>query len=182
MDKRTFLILVGPDYEDLEVWYPKLRLEEAGYTVKLAGLGERDYRGKHGYPCQADGTVKDFPADSLCGLLAPGGWAPDKIRRDPQVLERVREVYAQGKLVATICHGPWILISAGIVRGRRMTSTVGIRDDVVNAGATWVDEPAVVDGNLVSARVPKDLPAFVMAMLRVLRSTGAVPAVDAAEQ
>src|SRR5438270_13611232 len=102
----TILILVGPEYEDLEVWYPKLRLEEAGYSVKLAGLGEREYRGKHGYPCVVDGTVADFPASELCGLLAPGGWAPDKIRRDARVLERVREVNAAGKVIATICHGP----------------------------------------------------------------------------
>jgi len=168
MDAKTVLILVGPEYEDLEVWYPKLRLEEAGYAVKLAGLGEREYRGKHGYPCVVDGTVSDFPAASLAGILAPGGWAPDKIRRDREALARVREVHERGRLVATICHGPWILISAGIVRGRRMTSTIGIRDDLVNAGAEWVDEPAVTDGNIVSARVPKDLPAFGAAMLNVL--------------
>jgi len=165
---RTILILVGPEYEDLEVWYPKLRLEEAGFEVKLAGTGEREYRGKHGYPCPVDGRVADFPASSLRGLVAPGGWAPDKLRRDADVLRRVREVHAEGKMVATICHGPWVLISAGIVRGRRLTSTVGIRDDLVNAGAEWVDEPAVVDGNIVSARVPKDLPAFGAAMVRVL--------------
>ena len=167
-DRGTFLVLVGPDYEDLEVWYPKLRLEEAGYRVKLAGTGEPEYRGKHGYPCPVDGHVKDFPASGLVGILAPGGWAPDKLRRDPEVLARVREIDAAGKLVATICHGPWILISAGIVRGRRMTSTVGIRDDLVNAGAEWVDQPAVTDGHVVSARVPKDLPAFAKAMLAVL--------------
>ena len=162
------LILVGPEYEDLEVWYPKLRLEEAGYEVKLAGLGEAEYRGKHGYPCKVHGRVADFPASRLAGILAPGGWAPDKIRRDPDALQRVREVHAAGKMVATICHGPWVLISAGIVRGRRLTSTIGIRDDVVNAGAEWVDAPAVIDGNLVSARVPKDLPPFGRAMLEVL--------------
>jgi protease I len=167
-DPKTLLILVGPEYEDLEVWYPKLRLEEAGFEVKLAGTGEREYRGKHGYPCTADGKVADFPAAGLAGILAPGGWAPDKLRRDAEVLRRVREVHAAGKLVATICHGPWILISAGIVRGRRLTSTVGIRDDLVNAGAEWVDAPAVVDGNIVSARVPRDLPAFARAMLGVL--------------
>lgn len=165
---RTILILVGPEYEDLEVWYPKLRLEEAGFEVKLVGTGEREYRGKHGYPCQVDGRVADFPAGSLAGLVAPGGWAPDKLRRDPEVLRLVREVHAAGKMVATICHGPWVLASAGIVRGRRLTSSAGIRDDLVNAGAEWVDEPAVVDGNIVSARVPKDLPAFGVAMLRVL--------------
>ena len=166
---RTVLMLVGPEYEDLEVWYPKLRLEEAGFSVKLAGVGEKEYRGKHGYPCAVDGHVRDFPAEDLVGLIAPGGWAPDKLRRDADVLERVREVNKAGKMVATICHGPWVLISAGILRGRKLTSTVGIRDDVVNAGAEWIDQPAVIDGNLVSARVPKDLPDFAKAMLQVLR-------------
>ncbi|HEV8323677.1 MAG TPA: type 1 glutamine amidotransferase domain-containing protein [Myxococcota bacterium] len=162
------VMLVGPEYEDLEVWYPKLRLEEAGFEVKLAGIGDASYHGKHGYPCQVDGHVRDFPAEGLAGIVAPGGWAPDKLRRDADVLARVREIHAAGRMVATICHGPWVLISAGIVRGRRLTSTVGIRDDLVNAGAEWVDEPAVIDGNLVSARVPADLPAFGLAMLRVL--------------
>ncbi|HVP68192.1 MAG TPA: type 1 glutamine amidotransferase domain-containing protein [Anaeromyxobacteraceae bacterium] len=164
----TVLILVGPEYEDLEVWYPKLRLEEAGLEVKLAGLGEREYRGKHGYPCRVDGHVRDFPAAGLAGIVAPGGWAPDRLRRDPEVLQRVREVHAGGAMVATICHGPWVLVSAGIVRGRRLTSTAGIRDDLVNAGAEWVDAPAVVDGNIVSSRTPADLPAFGKAMLGVL--------------
>jgi protease I len=170
----TILILVHNDYEDLEVWYPKLRLEEAGYTVKMAGLGEASYRGKHGYPCPVDGHVKDFDAKSLAGIVAPGGWAPDKLRRDADVQARIRELNDANKMVATICHGPWILISAGIVRGRRLTSTVGIRDDVVNAGAEWVDQPAVIDRNIVSARVPKDLPAFAQAMLKVLESSGSV--------
>ena len=136
---KTILILVGPEYEDLEVWYPKLRLEEAGFETKLAGIGEKGYRGKHGYPATMDGHVRDFPAAQLGGIIAPGGWAPDKLRRDLDVLTRVREVHAAGKLVGTICHGPWVLISAGIVRGRTLTSTLGIRDDVINAGATWVD-------------------------------------------
>jgi deglycase len=164
MSKGTVLVLVGPEYEDLEVWYPKLRLEEAGYDAPLAGIGEASYRGKHGYPCPVDGHVRDWKSEQLAGLLAPGGWAPDKIRRDPDALRLTREVHAAGKLVATICHGPWILISAGIVRGRTLTSTVGIRDDLVNAGATWVDRPVCVDGNIISARVPKDLPAFGKAM------------------
>jgi protease I len=176
VSKGTFLILVGPEYEDLEVWYPKLRVEEAGFETRVAGMGESRYLGKHGYPCPVDGHVRDFPAESLIGILAPGGWAPDKLRRDPVVLERVREVNAAGKLVATICHGPWILISAGIVRGRTLTSTVGIRDDVVNAGAHWVDQPVVTDGNLVSARVPKDLPAFGQAIVRLLTAPLSLPA------
>jgi protease I len=164
----TVLMLCGPDYEDLEVWYPKLRLEEAGYTVKVAGLGDESYTGKWGYPCKTDGHVKDFPADGLVGLIAPGGWAPDKLRRDDEVKKRVREVHAQGKLVGTICHGGWILISAGIARGKRLTGTTAIKDDLENAGAIWVDEPVVVDGNVVSSRVPKDLPRFGAALVEVL--------------
>lgn len=168
MSRGTFLILVGPEYEDLEIWYPKLRVEEAGFDVVLAGIGETSYRGKHGYPCSVDAHVRDVTAGSLVGLLAPGGWAPDKIRRDPDALQLVRAVHDAGKVVATICHGPWILISAGIVRGRRLTSTVGIRDDLVNAGAVWVDEPVVVDGNIVSSRVPKDLPQFGLGLVKLL--------------
>ena len=168
MTQPTILCLVGPEYEDLEVWYPKLRLEEAGCSVPLVGMGEAGYRGKHGYPAAVDGHVKDYSADSLAGIIAPGGWAPDKLRRDPKVLSLVRDVHEAGGLIATICHGPWILISAGILRGRTLTSTVGIRDDVVNAGATWVDRPVVVDGNIVSSRVPKDLPAFGRALVEWL--------------
>ena len=172
MSKPVILCLVGPEYEDLEVWYPKLRLEEAGFSVPLAGMGEATYRGKHGYPAPVDGHVNDYASADLAGIIAPGGWAPDKLRRDGKVLSLVREVHEAGKLVATICHGPWILISAGIVRGRTLTSTVGIRDDIVNAGATWVDRPVVVDGNIVSSRVPKDLPEFGRALVDWLEAAG----------
>ncbi len=168
MSRGTIAILVGPEYEDLEVWYPKLRLEEAGFDTPLVGMGDAKYSGKWGYPAVVDRHVSDVDPASLRGVLAPGGWAPDKLRRDAAVLAMVRSVHAANGLVATICHGPWILISAGILRGRTLTSTVGIRDDVVNAGALWRDEPAVIDGNIVSARVPKDLPAFARAMLQVL--------------
>lgn len=157
---NTIAILVGPEYEDLEVWYPKLRLEEVGFECPLVGTGETTYRGKHGYPATMDAHVREFAADDLAGILVPGGWAPDKLRRDRAVLELVRAVHAQEKLVATICHGPWVLVSAGIVRGRRLTGSLGIRDDVVNAGAEFVDEPTIVDGNIVSGRLPRDLPAF----------------------
>ena len=160
MSTRTIAILVGPDYEDLEVWYPKLRLEAAGFHAPLVGPEAANFRGKHGYPAPVEQSLADTDPASLAGVLAPGGWAPDKLRRDPAVLNLVRKVHSAGGLVATICHGPWILISAGIVKGRRMTSTVGIRDDLVNAGAIWVDEAVVQDGNIISSRVPKDLPAF----------------------
>lgn len=171
MASGRVLILVGPEYEDLEVWYPKLRLEEAGYETVLAGMpGDREYRGKHGYPCKVDRSVQDVSIDELAGLLAPGGWAPDKLRRDKDVLAIVRAMNEKNKMIATICHGPWVLISARILQGRKLTSTVGIKDDVVNAGAVWVDEPVVVDRNLVSSRVPKDLPAFGKAMVDLLAS------------
>lgn len=172
MSRGTILMLVGPDYEEMEVWYPKYRLEAAGYEVPVAGMGEARYSGKWGYPCPVDGNAADFLSDTLAGVIAPGGWAPDKLRRDSAVLNLVREVNGTGGLVATICHGPWILISAGVVKGRRMTSTVGIRDDVTNAGATWVDEPVVVDGNLISSRVPKDLPVFGEALVAWLAGRG----------
>jgi protease I len=169
---RTIAILVGPEYEDLEVWYPKLRLEAAGYSAPLVGMSGATFRGKHGYPAPVELGIEAVRPADLAGVLAPGGWAPDKIRRDPAVLDLVRALNERGAMIATICHGPWILISAGIVRGRRMTSTVGIRDDVRNAGAEWVDEPVVVDGHLISSRVPKDLPAFGEAMIEFLgRST-----------
>jgi protease I len=167
---RSIAILVGPDYEDLEVWYPKLRLEAAGFDAPLVGANRVTYHGKHGYPAPVERSIDEIDPATLAGVLAPGGWAPDKLRRDPGVLALVREVDRRGGMVATICHGPWILISAGIVKGRRMTSTVGIRDDVVNAGASWVDEAVVVDRNLISSRVPKDLPPFGEAMLRFLGS------------
>lgn len=165
MTSRTVAILVGPEYEDLEVWYPKLRLEAAGFECPLVGPKGTIFRGKHGYPAPVDLEISDLDQANLAGVLAPGGWAPDKLRRDKAILDLVRGVHERGGLVATICHGPWILISAGIVRGRRLTSTVGIRDDVVNAGAEWVDEAVVVDGNIISSRVPKDLPAFGEAMV-----------------
>lgn len=165
----TVAILVGPEYEDLEVWYPKLRLEAAGFRAPLVGTAGASFRGKHGYPAPVEIALDDIKAADLAGVLAPGGWAPDKIRREPKALDLVREVHAAGRLVATICHGPWILISAGIVRDRRMTSTVGIRDDLVNAGARWVDEAVVIDGNIISSRVPKDLPEFGEALVDFLR-------------
>jgi protease I len=169
MFKGTVVILVGPEYEDLELWYPKFRLDSAGYDAPVAGLGEKAYLGKHGYPCVVDGHVADFKPD-VAGIVVPGGWAPDRLRRDDKVLALVRDLHAAGGLVATICHGPSVLISAGIVSGRRMTSSLGIRDDLTSAGAKWVDEPVVVDENIISSRAPKDLPAFGEAIVNWLDS------------
>jgi len=163
------LILAGDDYEDLELWYPKLRLIEAGFSVTVAGMAARHvYRGKHGYPCQTDAAIGDLRSADFQGLVCPGGWMPDKLRRDPQVLTLTRECAAAGKLVAAICHGGWIPISAGVYRGVKVTGSPGIKDDLVNAGAEFSDAEVVVDRHFVSSRKPDDLPAFCRAMLQVL--------------
>lgn len=166
---KRILIFVGDDYEDLELWYPKLRLEEAGAAVTLAGQeAGRRYTGKWGYPCESEVSVATLSAERFAGVVIAGGWMPDKLRRDSKVLELVRELNTAGKLVASICHGPWINISAGVVRGVRMTSTPALRDDLTNAGAEWVDAPVVVDRNHVSSRRPADLPAFMEKVIEVL--------------
>jgi len=170
LDEQNILIFIGTDYEDLELWYPKLRLEEAGAKTLLAGLeAGAAHPGKHGYPAQAEASVNDLEAEMFDGLVIPGGWMPDKLRRDEKVKQITRDFDAAGKLVASICHGGWIVQSAGLCRGRTMTSTPGIRDDLVYAGAEWVDREVVVDGNFVSSRRPPDLPAFMRAVIEVLK-------------
>lgn len=165
----SILIFVGDDYEDLELWYPKLRLEAAGYRVVLAGSeANHTYHGKNGYPCKSEIAISDLRSGDFAGVIIVGGWMPDKLRRDPKVLAIVREMDAAKKLIASICHGPWINISAGIVRGVRMTSTPGIKDDLINAGAIWEDAPTVVDRHHISARRPPDLPEFGERMLEFL--------------
>jgi protease I len=169
LDGMHILIFVGDEYEDLELWYPKLRLEEAGAHVTLAGPeAGKIYRGKHGYPCAAEATIADMEAADFQGVVCPGGWMPDKIRRDPQALAIVRECAAADKLVAAICHGGWIPISAGVYRGVTVTGSPGIKDDLVNAGALWQDASLVVDRHFVSSRKPADLPDFMTGVLRVL--------------
>lgn len=166
--QKNLLAFVDDIYEDLELWYPKLRLEAAGYGMVLAAPEVKLYTGKHGYPAYADALLKEVSSADYCGLLIPGGFMPDKLRRDPKVKQLTVEFFEAGKLVAFICHGGWIPISARILKGRRVTGSLGIKDDLENAGAVWVDEPVVVDGNLVSSRTPRDLPAFGEAMVQFL--------------
>jgi deglycase len=169
LDGMRILIFVGDEYEDLELWYPKLRLEEAGVRVTLAGqLAGTTYRGKHGYPCPSDAAIADMAASDFQGVVCAGGWMPDKIRRDPQALALVRTFAESRKLVAAICHGGWIPISAGVYSGVKVTGSPGIKDDLVNAGAIWEDAPLVVDRHFVSSRKPADLPEFMAGVLRVL--------------
>ena len=171
----SILLFAADAFEDLELMYPVLRLREAGFEPVVAGAEARaTYKGKHGYPCRSDVALRGLRASDFAGLVIAGGWMPDQLRRDPGVLALTRAFDAEHKLVASICHGPWVCISAGIVRGRRYTSTPGIKDDLVNAGATWTDEPLVVDGHHVSSRRPDDLPQFMKGVFDVLGARTAV--------
>lgn len=170
-----FLCFVGDIYEDLELWYPKLRLIEAGAAVTLAGeKAGATYRGKNGYPCVSDAAIRDMRAADFDGVICPGGFMPDKLRRDDHVKSLVREFTAAGKLVAAICHGGWIPISAGVYRGVRVTGSPGIKDDLINAGALWEDAPVVVDRRFVSSRKPDDLPDFMRGVFAALKDYSAV--------
>ncbi len=166
------LAFVGDVYEDLELWYPLLRLQEEGAVVTLAAEEIRTYTGKHGYPAEAEARIDAVRESEYDGLLIPGGFMPDKLRRIPRVLELCREFQSNGKMIAFICHAGWIPISAKIVNGRTVTSTPGIRDDLENAGATWLDQPVVEDDNFITARRPPDLPDFARAMVRYLAARG----------
>lgn len=171
LNGKRVLIIVGDIYEDLELWYPKLRLIEAGAEVVVAGPeAGKVYAGKNGYPCQSDASIADMKADDFDGLVVPGGFMPDKLRRDPVVLQLVQDFAGSNKLVAAICHGGWIPISAKVYEGVRVTGSPGIKDDLVNAGAIWEDSPVVIDRHYVSSRKPDDLPDFCRGMLQVLQA------------
>lgn len=165
---KNVAILLERDYQDLEVWYPALRLREAGATVVFVAPAVQDYKGKYGYPARADLSMQDAKADAFDAVVIPGGWAPDFLRRHDPLLRFVRDLYNAGKPVAAICHAGWMLASAGILKGKTVTSFSAIRDDVQNAGARWVDRDVVVDGALITSRTPDDLPAFCGALLQQL--------------
>jgi protease I len=167
----TILFFAGPLYEDLELWYPKIRLEEEGASTVVAGTGEKTYQGKRGYPLSVDTSVEEIEAEEFDGLVIPGGYAPDIMRRSPKLLQLTRDIYQAGKPVAFICHAGWVPISAGIVKGKRGTSVGAIKDDLVNAGMVWEDSPVVVDGNLISSRTPADLPQFCKAIIAALQQS-----------
>lgn len=163
------LLLAADDFEDMELLYPLYRLGEEGVTVTVAGLDDHPLRGKKGYgPVTVDATVDQVSADDFDALVIPGGYAPDKLRRSQTVLGLVQAFDRDRKPVAFICHAGWVPISAKIIKGRRATSVGAIRDDMVNAGADWVDEATVVDGHLISARTPADLGPWMKALLRAL--------------
>ncbi|MFD1447560.1 type 1 glutamine amidotransferase domain-containing protein [Oceanobacillus profundus] len=162
-DKKV-IALVEEDFEDLELWYPILRLQEEGAQVDLVGKeANHKYIGKYGVPAESAYAFTDIEAEDYDAILAPGGWAPDKLRRYPEVLDFIRVMDKAKKPIGQICHAGWVLISANILQGKHVTSTPGIKDDMTNAGATWSDEAVVVDGHIISSRRPPDLPAYMKA-------------------
>lgn len=166
---KSVLLLAGDEYEDLELQYPLMRLREASMRPVVAGQAAGvQHRGKYGYPVVTDRAFDDIDPEAFAGIIAPGGWMPDKLRRDDSVLGLMRAFDRDGKLIASICHGGWICISASVVSGRNYTGSRGIKDDLQNAGAVWHDEAVVVDGHHVSSRSPADLPQFMAAVLRIL--------------
>lgn len=166
---KKVLVMAGPMFEDHELIYPNLRMREAGAEVKIAGLGEKEYKGKHGVPVDVDGSCQDFKNEAWDAVIIPGGYAPDKIRLDQAALEIVRKANQRGAVVAAICHAGWVLASADIIRGRAVTSYIALKDDMVNAGGIWEDAEVVVDKNLITSRMPDDLPAFCQAIIKTLR-------------
>ena len=165
---KRVAILVEDLYQDQEVWYPYYRLKEAGVEVVFVGTGKHEYKGKYGYPLTPHTTVDRASAKEFDGVIVPGGYAPDILRRFPKVIQVVREAHQQGKVIGAICHAGWVLCSAGIVRGKTVTCFSAIKDDLVNAGARYVDREVVRDGNLVTSRKPDDLPAFMRTILEAL--------------
>lgn len=165
---RKVLFFVADHYEDLEFWYPKIRMKEAGFEPVVAAKERKTYTGKNGYPATPDLTLEEVNATAYSAVIIPGGYAPDIFRRWDKLLYIVRTMYQAGKPVAAICHAAWVPISAGIVKGKKMTCFMSIKDDVMNAGAEYVDAEVVVDGNLITSRFPNDLPAFCKAILKAL--------------
>ena len=168
LEGKRIAILAENLYEDLELWYPALRFREAGAKVTIVGSGTDTYTSKHGYPVQADARAEDVQAADFDAVIIPGGYAPDHMRRHPAMIAFVREAYQQEKVVAAICHAAWMLVSAGVVRGKRVTCFSSVKDDVINAGGQYEDQEVVRDGTLITSRMPEDLPAFCRTILEAL--------------
>ena len=168
LQAKKIAILVAEGVEDLEYYVPLMRLQEEGAQVLTAALDLKPIHGKNGLEITPDTTIESLNAEELFALVLPGGWAPDKLRRHSAVKDLVRAMDSQRKSIGIICHGGWIPISAGIMKGRRATGSVGIKDDILNAGGTWVDEAAFREGNLVWGRVVADIPDFCRELVQAL--------------
>jgi len=167
---KKIAVLVADNYQVLEVWYPYLRLREEGIKTVLVGTGEKkEYKSKEGYPAEEEISIKKAQTGDFDGVIIPGGYAPDILRRFEEVNGFVNKIFKEGKLVAAICHGLWVCVSAGIIKGKNATCFFAIKDDVINAGASYVDREVVVDGNLISSRNPYDLPVFCKESIKFLK-------------
>jgi protease I len=170
LEGKKVIILVEEMYNEFEFWYPYYRLKEAGADVVVVGSGSAlEYKSKVGLPCKVDISVDKVSATDFHGIIIPGGYAPDHMRRHPAMVDLVTELSESGKVVAAICHAGWMLTSADIVKGRTVTSFFAIKDDLVHAGGNWVDQEVVVDDKLITSRKPDDLPAFMKAVIAALQ-------------
>ncbi|OQA57247.1 DJ-1/PfpI/YhbO family deglycase/protease [Atribacter sp.] len=172
MNNRRIMIFIENLYQELELWYPLLRLKEEGVETKLVGTGSSDlYSGRNGFPAKPEVTASSITSRDFDGIIIPGGFAPDYLRRYPAIINLVKETFQQGKLIGALCHGPSVLISADIIRGKRITGNRAIRDDIVNAGGEYVDFHTVVDGNILTAQGPNDLPVFMKEVIGFFSQT-----------
>jgi protease I len=165
---KRIAILVEDLYNEFEFWYPYYRMKEAGAKVTVVGTGAKEYHSKIGLPAPGGTAAESVKAADFDAVIVPGGYAPDRMRRSAAMLKLVSDCYDQGKIVAAICHAGWVLVSAGILRGKTATCFFAIKDDVVNAGAKYVDQEVVRDGNLITSRTPDDLPAFCRQIIAAL--------------
>ena len=170
---KKVAVLVEDQYQVLEVWYPYFRLREEGIETVFVGTGaKKEYKSKEGYPVPEELPIQKAAVSDFIGVVIPGGYAPDILRRYKEVNDFVKDLFTQGKVVASICHGGWVLVSSGILKGKKATSFSAIKDDVVNAGAEFLDKEVVVDGNLITSRTPYDLPAFCREIIKQLKKGG----------
>lgn len=168
--KKKIAILVEDLYQVLEIWYPLLRLKEEGFDVVTIGTGTKEtYASKEGYPCKVDTSINQVKPNDFDGVIIPGGYAPDILRRFDKVVHFVERLYVDGRVVAAICHGGWLLVSAGILKDKKATCFFAIKDDLIAAGAKYIDRDVVVDGNLVTSRKPDDLPRFTQEIIKLLK-------------
>jgi protease I len=166
---KKVVLLTENLYQELELWVPYYRLKEEGAEVVVVGSGSnRTYTGKYGYPIEVDKEAKEIDISKFDGVVIPGGYAPDVMRRYPEMVRIVREAHQKGKVIAAICHAGWMLVSAGILKGKKVTCVSAIKDDLVNAGATYLDQEVVRDGNLITSRKPDDIPAFCRELIEAL--------------
>ncbi len=165
---KKIAVLIEDSFNEFELIYPYYRLKEAGYDSVLVGPEKKAYRSKAGLVIESEASISEIDFDEFSGVVIPGGYAPDRLRRNQKVLDFVRDMFNKENLVAAICHGGWVLISAEVVNGITLTGFYSIKDDLKNAGAKYIDEEVVVDGNLITSRGPKDLPAFMREIIKFL--------------